>query len=136
MATTAARAGAIGGLVFLGVTAVVGAVPMLRDPTGAPWSIPLTMLRYSPFHSFLIPGIVLLLSNGLLSFVVLWFVLSKRKNYEWWVMGQGVVLAGWLLVEIVALRLVAWPHWFYGAVAALLVSAGWALRRKTIPLQL
>lgn len=131
MVTTVARAGAIGGLGFLGVTAVVGAIPMLRDPSGAPWSMPLIMLRHSPFHSFMIPGLVLLFLNGLLSFVALWFVLRKRKDYGWWVMGQGVVLAGWLLIEIAMLRLLIWPHWFYGAVATLLVSTGWALRNKT-----
>ncbi len=101
-------------LTFLGVTALLGAVPMLMHPTGSKSLIPLSLLEHSPFHSYLIPGLVLLCCNGLLSFAVLVIAVQRRKNYGWWIAGQGVVLAGWLLVEVAMLRLMVWFHWFYG----------------------
>ena len=75
-----ARWVAIGSLGFLGVTAVVGAVPMLLHPGGDPAMLPLKLLQYSPFRSFLIPGIVLLVANGLLAFFVLWMVMREAAE--------------------------------------------------------
>jgi hypothetical protein len=63
-------------LVFLSLSAMVGAIPMLLLHTGEPLMMPQSLLRYSPFHSYLIPGIILLLANGILS---LW-VLSDGAN--------------------------------------------------------
>ena len=65
-----ARILAICALAFLAVSSVVGAVPMLLHPEGAAW-LPASLLQYSGFHTFLVPGLLLLAANGLLAFVVL-----------------------------------------------------------------
>ncbi len=116
-------------LVFLGLSGTVGAIPLILHPTGEPWSMPQTLLRYSPFHSYLIPGIILLVANGLLSWWVLWLTVHKRSGYGWWVAAQGSVLLGWLIVEIAMLRLAMWAHYLYAAVALVLVVAGLALSK-------
>jgi len=122
-----ARIVAIVSLVFLGLSGIVGAIPMLMHSTGEPWQMPQKLLQYSPFHSYLIPGIILLLANGLLSLWVLWLTVRRHSGYGWWVTVQGCVLSGWLIGEMVMLRLVVWPHYLYGAVAFVLVVAGVAL---------
>jgi len=81
---------------FLSVTALVGAFPLLTSPDGEPWDMPQSLLDHSPFHSFLIPGIVLVI---------------------------------WLTVECLVLRMVLWPHYFYGVVALLLVVFGYVQRK-------
>jgi len=91
-------------LVFLGLSGIVGAVPMLMHPAGEPWSMPQSLLRYSPFHSYLIPGIILLVANGLLSLWVLCLTVREHSGYGWWVIMQGWVLFGWLVAEIVMPR--------------------------------
>ena len=58
---------------------------MLMHPTGEPWSMPHSLLQYSPFHSCLIPGIILLVANGLLILWVLWLTVEKHSGYGWWV---------------------------------------------------
>jgi hypothetical protein len=123
-----ARFAAFSALVFLAVTSVVGAVPMLLNPYGEPWGMPRDLLQHSPFDSYLAPGMVLLLANGLLSVWTLWLMLRKRPEYPRWVTAQGCVLAGWLIGEMWMLRLVAWPHYFYGAVSLVLIVSGLALR--------
>jgi hypothetical protein len=123
----AARIVAIGALLFLGLSATVGAIPMLMHPADEPWALPQSLLRNSPFHSYLIPAIILLLANGLLSLCVLWLTARRHTAYGWWVIAQGCILSGWLIVEMLMLRLVVWPHYFYGAVALMLVVAGIAL---------
>jgi hypothetical protein len=91
--------------------------------------MPQSLLQYSPFHSYLVPGIILLIANGLLSFWALWMTVSRRPGFGWWVIVQGVVLVGWLMVEVAMLRLVIWPHYMYGAVAIALVTSGMVIVR-------
>jgi len=123
-----ARITAIVLLAFLGISSIVGAVPMLLDPHGQPWQMPQSLLEHSPFHSYLIPGLVLLAMNGLMSLVVLAHTLRRGRDYGWWVAAQGSILFAWLAVECAVLRAVALPHYIYGAVALALVGAGLALR--------
>lgn len=124
---------AITALMFLGLSAMVGAIPLLVHPSDEPWAMPQTLLQHSPFHSFLIPGIILLAANGLLSLWVLGLTVRKHSGYGWWVTAQGCVLLGWLVVEIVLLRLVMWAQYLYGAVAVVLVVAGITLVRMSGP---
>jgi len=116
-------------LAFLGASGIAGSVPMLADPHGSPERLPQSLLRYSPFHSYLIPGILLLAANGIFAVWVLWLAVRKRRNYGWWTVFQGCVLLVWLVVECIMLRLVAWPHYFYGGVAVGLIALGVALER-------
>ena len=117
-------------LAFLSLGAFVGSILMILDPTGKMMRMPLILLRYSPFHSFLIPGVILFVSNGLLALVVLWMVWRRMPHYGLWTVLQGCVLMGWLAVECWMLRVVAWPHYFYGAVALALIITGLAIRRE------
>jgi hypothetical protein len=43
------------------------------------------------------------------------------------------VLSGWLIVEMVMLRLVVWPHYLFGTVALVLVVAGIGLVLRNSP---
>lgn len=123
------RATAISLLAFLGITAVAGAIPMILHPGGS-GLMPLSLLEHSPFQSFLIPGLVLLIANGVLSLVVLGLVVMRWPHYGLWVVGQGSVLLGWLAVECWMLRIIIWLHWLYAAVALALILSGLALRRR------
>ena len=116
-------------LIFTGLSGVIGAIPLIVNPGGEPWNMPQSVLQYSPFRSYLVPGIILLSANGLLSFWVLWMTVSRHPEFGWWVIMQGVVLLGWLIVEVVMLRLMVWPHYMYGAVAIVLVTSGIAIVR-------
>ena len=124
-----ARITAIVALVFLALSGVIGAIPLIVNPGGEPWSMPQSLLQYSPFRSYLVPGLILLVANGLLSLCVLGLTVGKHPGFGWWVIAQGVVLLGWLIVEVAMLRLIAWPHHLYGVVAMVLVISGIAIVR-------
>jgi len=115
---------------FLCVTSVVGAVPMILHPHGEPWRMPQSLLEHSPFHSYLIPGIILLLANGALSLFAFWRTVRQRAGYGRWVALQGCVLCGWIAVEVIMLRFAIWPHYLYGAIGLLLIGSGLALARE------
>ena len=124
-----ARIVAIVALSFLGLSGVIGAIPLIVNRSGEPWRMPQSLLQYSPFRSYLVPGIILLVANGLLSVWALWLTVGKHRGFGWWVIAQGVVLLGWLIVEVAMLRLMVWPHYLYGTVAMALVISGVAIVR-------
>lgn len=128
-----ARTTAVAILAFLGLGAIAGSIPMIADPLGTSWGImPLSMLQHSPFHSYLIPGIILLGANGLLPLWLLWLVIRRNPRCGLWTAFQGCVLLGWLVVECWMIRMVIWPHYLYGALAVALIVCGLALRREPV----
>jgi uncharacterized membrane protein len=114
----------IAALTFLGVSALIGGVPMLFHPHGQPWQMPQSFLQHSPFHSFLIPGIILFVANGLMSLFVAVLALRRASGYGSWIAAQGCVLMGWLVAECIFLRIVVWPHYVYSALALVLMVTG------------
>ena len=118
-------------LAFLGVGSVVGAVPMILWPHETQWNLlPVSVLRYSPFHSFLFPGIILLVANGFMAFWVLRLVTARRSSYGFWTAFQGCVLLGWLVVECWMIRAVGGAHYFYAGIATALIVLGLAMRNS------
>jgi hypothetical protein len=127
-----ARVIAMAALAFLGLSSLAGSIPMIADPSGSAMNLPLSLLRHSPFRSYLIPGIILLVACGLLALWVLWLTMMARSRYGLWTAFQGCVLLGWLVVECLMLRLVIWPHYLYGAVALVLIASGLALQHENV----
>ncbi len=125
-----ARYFAVTALAFLALSALAGSIPMIVDPSGAALQLPLSLLRHSPFHSYLIPGILLLVFDGVLAFWILWLAMMAKPRCGLWTVLQGCVLLVWLAVECLMLRMVIWPHYLYGAVALVLIASGLALSRE------
>lgn len=115
---------------FLGVGAVAGALPLIVDPSGKLMKMPMSLLDHSPFHSFLIPGIILLLSNGLLSLAIMVMAILRSSHYCWWVALQGCVLTGWITIEVIMMQTAVWPHYLYWGIGLLLIALGLALTRE------
>jgi hypothetical protein len=93
-------------LLFInGIGAIWGGAGLIYDPTGEFMQMPLDFLKYSPFSTYLIPGILLLLFNGLLSTSFAIMGLRKHKHFAYMAIAQGLVLAIWLTVQIIMIRL-------------------------------
>src|ERR1035438_2565973 len=110
------RAIALVTLAFLGVGAVAGGAILILDPSGKLLQMPLSILDHSPFHSFLIPGIILLVANGILSLLIMIPVIRRTPGNGLWVAFQGCVLTGWITIEVIMVRLAVWPHSVYWAI--------------------
>ena len=115
-------------LLLLGIGAVAGALPMLFHPDGAPLGMSQSLLAHSPFHSFFIPGLVLLVAIGILPLIVALAALSRARDYGWYTAAAGAILTGWIVLECIFLRVVAWPHYLYAAWGLTLVLLGLVLR--------
>ena len=125
----AARLIAIIALIFLGLSSFAGGIPLMIDPSGGTLKMPLSLLDHSPFHDFLIPGLILFLFNGVLSLVIAVPVIRKARSSGNWVVFQGCVIFGWITVEVILIRAVAWPHFVYWGIGVVLMACGWMLYR-------
>ena len=127
-----ARTVAIVSLALLAISATWGAALLILAPLGSPMQIPQSVLEHTPFHSFLIPGIMLLVSQGLLGFVVLAIAIFCKRGYGWWVGFQGCMLFGWITIEVILVREVVWLHYVYWVLGIVLIVSGWALWRREV----
>lgn len=115
-------------LLFNGIGAIYGGYDLLAYPDGSGMKLSVDMLRHSPFHDFFIPGLILFVVNGLLSVAALLFLLLRYKKYTEIVMWQGMVLTGWIAIQIALLRTVVALHLVLGLTGLLLLYCGWRLK--------
>ena len=125
----------LGCLAFLSLSAVFGGVVLVGSPSGAWLHIPLSVLQYSPFSDFLIPGLILGLVFGVGSFLALlalWWrptwppaaALTRLTGEHWaWsaavALGIGQII--WIVTETVMVRGIDGLQVLYGSLGVLIV---------------
>ena len=88
-------------LFVTGISAMGGGGLLIVDPSGEMMSFPLDLLDKSPFKNYLIPGIILFVTLGIFSLTTITAVLLRLKFYERLISLQGLILIGWLSIELI-----------------------------------
>lgn len=106
-----------------------GAIPagilFIIDPSGALMGTSTALLQQAPFSNFLIPGVVLFIANGLCSIAALLLLLKWQR--AWAPVFQGIILLGWLAIQVWMLQSIHAQHIVMAVVGVLLVLSGMAL---------
>lgn len=101
-------------IVFQALSALFGGVQLILDPTGMSLQMPVTWLKNSPFHDFLIPGLILTFLLGLFPGWIAYclaFRPSRQKKgrlniyperyFAWtYSLYLGIMLMIWITVQI------------------------------------
>lgn len=125
------RIAAICVLFFNALGALFGGGAMVYDPTGEFLGLPIDFLDKAPFNDFLIPGIILLTINGLFNLMVGILGIMKNRIFPELTMLCGVLLGGWLSIQIIMIRQFYVPaHLPYFIIAITLIYLGFRLRRQ------
>jgi hypothetical protein len=119
-------------LLFNSVGAFYGGTSLIVHPDGSGIGMHTNVLAHSPFSDFLIPGIVLLLCNGVFGAVASYHVWKNSPKAALWVMAQGVILLGWIIIQIFMLQFLFVLHVVMGSAGVLLVLMGWKGRRNAL----
>ncbi len=112
---------------FLGLGSLFGGGALILSPDGSLLRMPLEVLQYSPFQSYLIPGIILFVGLGVYPVFTAIFLITKKpmkafeticfdKETHWsWNSSLyiGFILIIWITVEVYMLRGVGFLHVFY-----------------------
>ncbi|MBW6478879.1 MAG: hypothetical protein K0B37_05570 [Bacteroidales bacterium] len=118
-------------LFFNGLGAIYGGSLLIYDPTGSVLQIPAGFPENSPFKSYLIPGIILFVANGLLSIFIAVVTVRKTKYYTELIILQGLILTGWLTIQIIMLRVFFPPmHVTCYIAGAGMIVTGFLLKNK------
>jgi hypothetical protein len=118
-------------LLFNGMGAIFGGWSLITDPTGEDIQLPLIYLEHSPFHNFLIPGIILFTVNGIFSIVAIVWTIFQWRHYNWLIVAQGILLGGWIVVQMILLRHFYYLQFVFGGIGLVLLMIGYLLRKMT-----
>lgn len=88
-------------LLFLGFGAIYGAFMLISDPSGGKFEWSLELLTGTPFDTFLIPGIILLIANGLFPIYIALITILRKSYASEFILIQGVIVIIWLTVQLI-----------------------------------
>lgn len=110
---------------FVGITAILGGATLTARPDGSLMEAPPGMLSHSPFTTFLIPGLLLLLVVGFGNAVAGVLVARNARSAPFFAFFAGTALAVWIVTEMVLLRSHHWLQIGYLTVALLILVEAW-----------
>ncbi len=117
--------------IVLASGALVCGTMLFLSPDGTSMRMPTSLLRYSGFTSFRVPGAILFVVNGLFPLISAAAVLRRNALAPATVVAVGVLLSGWIGVQVLLLRAFSAPlHGSYFVLGLVLVLLGAILRRQ------
>lgn len=104
-------------LIFTGIGGIYGGYSLIHATDGHLLKMSTSILENSPFRTFLIPGIILLIFNGILPLLIVWGLFAKppwqwpeffsvyHKQHWCWTFSlyYGFILIIWINVQIIML---------------------------------
>jgi hypothetical protein len=121
--------------VVLELFTALGAIPvglmLIADPTGAGIGFPPGWIEATPFGSYLVPGIYLLVMNGFGMLVAAALTVMRHRAAPWATAILGTGLAIWILVQLVVMPEVSGLQAVFGVTGVVLAGIGIAWLRRT-----
>jgi hypothetical protein len=113
---------------LIGIGAIICGALLVIGPDGRYLQMPIDMLKNSPFRSFLIPGIILFLVNGVGNIVsaVLCFKMHRIAGFAGMFFGFGLII--WLFVQINMIGGGSWLQYLYFVLGLLELLIGILMR--------
>lgn len=120
---------------FLGLGAIGGGGVLIISPSGELIGMPLSVIQYSSFDNFLIPGIILFTLLGIMPLLLIYGLIKKPKwrlpeffnvfNDIYWAWSYsvytGFALIIWIQTEMIIMKSVHWSQSLYMGIAILLL---------------
>lgn len=120
---------------FLSLGALGGGGSLIISPDGKLLDMPLLMLEKSPFHNFLIPGIILFIVLGIVPCLLMFALLKKPESafaeklncyndmhWSWtYSVYTAFMLVGWIQFQMVFIQTVSWLHTTYMFLAMVII---------------
>jgi len=116
---------------LVALAAIPVGLVMILDPMGDPVGIPHEWIVNSPFRSYLVPGLALLLMNGVAQLSAAVLAIVRHPLAPWLMGGLGAGLIIWILVQVLIIPLsFLQPLMFAIGVAQALVALVWLWDRR------
>jgi len=115
---------------FIGVTSTISGLLMISNPDGSLFNMPLSLLQDTPFKDYLVPGIILTIAVGMVNLLAVFFNMQRHRNRYNWAMAGGVMICGWILVQIALIHEVSWLQFLYLGAGFFTILLAYQLKGK------
>ncbi len=115
--------------VFIGLGGVAGGVGLVSEPSSANLGLPLELLSESPFSDYLIPGIVLLVVNGVGSLAGGVLSFFRYRHTGEIAAALGAFLIMWIVAQVWWIGLLHWLQPLYFGFGVVELTLGLLLWR-------
>lgn len=116
-------------LLINGITASYGGLSLMIYPDGSGLGLPLYLLGETPFRNYFIPGLLLLLTNGLSSLFIGWLFITSKSNAYWLVKVQGLLLVSYIGIQVMMIDVIIPLHVICGGAGLLMIVLGYLCER-------
>lgn len=113
---------------FVGVTAILGGIGLITGLIQPPERL----LQGSPFSDYLIPGLILAFITGGSALISFWALSHRSRNAALLTYVAGLILCGWVIIEIAFIHEVNWLQYIYVFLATLLLAGSYSDMKRTL----
>ena len=117
---------------FIGVGAVAAGLGFILEPDGSNLGLSIEVLAGSPFDSYLVPGILLLVVNGLGNVGSGVFSFTRHRLVGYAAMFFGGALAVWIIVQVIMIGYSSWLQPTYLVLGTVEFVLGATIERRRI----
>ena len=115
---------------FIAIIAALSGIMMVTRPDGTLLNIPLILLVKTPFSDFLIPGLLLAIIVGGTNLIATYKNLIHSPARYDWAMAGGIIICGWILIQMILIQTVHWLHILYLGIGFLTILLAFQLKGK------
>lgn len=115
---------------FIAVTSTLSGLLMISNPDGGILNLPLSLLDGTPFKDFLIPGILLTTIVGGVNLLAVFYNMQRHANRYNWAMAGGIIICGWIVVQMILIHAAHWLHLLYLGIGILIILLAYQLKGK------
>lgn len=117
-------------LFFTLISAIYGGLNLILYPDGSSLQLSLDLLDHTAFKDYLIPGIILIFTNGIFTAYVLYLTFIWNDFYAYFIIAQGILLTGWIFIQILLIREVYFLHYIMAGIGICLIILGLLLKKS------
>lgn len=117
-------------IAFVALSSIPSGLMLVANPDGEIMGLSIDLLKATPFKNFLIPGLCLTLLVGGTNLVAVLFNLQRKPNRYNWAMAGGVMITGWIVVQMFLISVFHWLQFFYLGAGVLIVLLAYQLKGK------
>lgn len=117
---------------FISLGAIGGGLVLVIDPSGSTLELPSSLIEDTFFPNFLIPGIFLLVVNGIGSLIGATITFSKGRYAQEIAIALGAILVSWIVIQVIIIRSIGWLHVLYFILGIVELWLGLYIRRHKL----
>ncbi|MBS1510305.1 MAG: hypothetical protein JST86_05650 [Bacteroidetes bacterium] len=117
-------------LSFVAVTALVSGAIICIDPGGSFMQLNPAVLQNTPFHNFLIPGLVLTFVVGASNAAAVLLLVRRSPAQFNAALFAGLMITGWITVQVLLIQTFHWLQLVYVVAGVFIMLSAYQLKGK------